>query len=100
MQDSEGQIGLLITVMETAIKLRAECQALDLMHRATVLLTHPTKAIRAQASLMYNAYLAEDPQDSAITCTTLKSSLLEECRSECACFAFLLIPTKEQADQQ
>jgi hypothetical protein len=83
MQDSDEQLFLMQTVIDTSVKLRSECRALDLLHRATILLTHPLKAVRAQASLMYSAYLGEDARDSAITCAALKASLLQECRSVC-----------------
>ena len=70
--------------MSTATVLKAECRTLDLLPRATLLLTHPSKAIRQAASSLFDVYLgvvtdADQNEDSSfVSNEQLKTILLDE----------------------
>ena len=82
LHDKQSQLASLSLIISTISKLRSECRALDLLPKATVLLTHPSKSIRASASGMFELYLSQgtDSREANLTSNQLREALLETFR--------------------
>jgi hypothetical protein len=91
MQDSQGQVANLSVIMNTATSLKADSLAFDLLPKATVLLTHPNKALRQAASTFFDGFLSMDQNASGDRSVSdrLKTSLLEMFRFEFSMISLL-----------